>query len=630
MLARGIAAQRRGTEVAALSYFYQAAAIDSSLFEASKRSSIMAANISSGNIGADLRNDIVWRKSWIARLEETELTFYSIINSADPPYTLFYSTGIRRGNVNYQQETADLSIPINLSANIAWFKSMTKALQAVQAILNGLNSTNKRDDWGLSNWPRDGVSNTNPFASSKGYDITVAFELVNQQGRVIGSQTIRLHPAFRIARSNSTGINIEFTENTHGTVTFNNVKADDISDNLTVRIASINGGSPRNARFAINALSAEKWKQNTFLQIEKGVVLGFDGSLSSDQRVQYRNLVIPKETWGNPVTDIGERAFADKQLTGLTIPDGIIFIRNDAFANNLLTGVTIPNSVASIGSNAFANNQLTNVTILNSATTVWTHAFANNLLTGSILPGRETRIEPRASLNSSDSPSDTQTYIADTHADRPNRKQKIKRGGGFGMGGYFAVDEGGGVDFVESDRQVTMPNFGAGLHIYVDLKYCDLFIGGADNAGKWEDTYADPKDQPNLSRFNCGAAGKFPLIGIGSLVTLYPLYGIEYQRFSADSSYIKYADGEKYPLDGKDGRPSKKDMTSMWGKFGVGIDLCDVGTLCFRFQTLYGIRLSNNYETRYLEEERQNGREAKAIPGRGLTFILMVGFYTWH
>ncbi|MDR2579430.1 MAG: hypothetical protein LBC85_00350, partial [Fibromonadaceae bacterium] len=45
-LARGVTAQRQGTEVAALSYYYQAAAFDPSLLEATKRSSVMVANIS--------------------------------------------------------------------------------------------------------------------------------------------------------------------------------------------------------------------------------------------------------------------------------------------------------------------------------------------------------------------------------------------------------------------------------------------------------------------------------------------------------------------------------------------------------------------------------------------------------
>jgi len=54
-------------------------------------------------------------------LKETEETFYKIINAADPPYTLYYSTVIETGKINYQEETADLSISLNLLANAEWF-----------------------------------------------------------------------------------------------------------------------------------------------------------------------------------------------------------------------------------------------------------------------------------------------------------------------------------------------------------------------------------------------------------------------------------------------------------------------------------------------------------------------------
>ena len=58
LLARGIAAQRQGTVVEALSYYIQSANVDPRLAEAASRMNIMNANISSGNIGMDARNDI--------------------------------------------------------------------------------------------------------------------------------------------------------------------------------------------------------------------------------------------------------------------------------------------------------------------------------------------------------------------------------------------------------------------------------------------------------------------------------------------------------------------------------------------------------------------------------------------
>jgi uncharacterized protein (TIGR02145 family) len=272
MLSRGIAVRRRGAEVAALSYFYRAAALDASLVEASKRSSAIAAHISKGAIGAGAQDDATWRNGWVARLKETEETFYNIINSANPPYTLYYSTQIEVGdiNINHQMDTTkDLNIYIELNADEIWFKTLNRTLQAAQTVLDGLNATNRKKDWGLANWPEDGVSGKNPFAGlkcdtlkgcrpnqySKQYDTSkVVFEAVNEKGRAICSQAIRLYPAFSIFRDNNNRIIVKFDENTPNAVNIKGVKANDIGDNLTVRISSVNGVPPEKARFAIVAI----------------------------------------------------------------------------------------------------------------------------------------------------------------------------------------------------------------------------------------------------------------------------------------------------------------------------------------------------------------------------------------
>jgi uncharacterized protein (TIGR02145 family) len=272
-LAHGVVAERQGTSVAALSYYYQAAAFDPTLVEAVKRSSVMSANISGINLGENIRNDIVWRKKWIEQLKETEETFYNIINSADPPYTLYYSTVIETKNIDYQKETADLSISMNRLANVEWFKAMRRALKAAQAVMDGLNATNRKKDWGLDSWPSKGVSDKNPFGEQKQYDIPVEFELVNQHGSVIGEGTYRIKPFIGIDRN----FIVDFEANQPGTLTFNGVKASDISDNLTIRIASVNGASPKTARFPITAVATKEFpkyqiqtKRTTFTDSRDG------------------------------------------------------------------------------------------------------------------------------------------------------------------------------------------------------------------------------------------------------------------------------------------------------------------------------------------------------------------------
>ncbi|MDR2582949.1 MAG: hypothetical protein LBC75_05660, partial [Fibromonadaceae bacterium] len=284
-LAHGVVAERQGTSVAALSYYYQAAAFDPTLAEAVKRSSVMSANISGINLGDNIRNDIVWRKKWVEQLKETEETFNWIISTADPPYTLYYSTVIETKNIDYQDETADLSISMNLLANAEWFTAMQRSLKAAAAVQNGLNATNRKSDWGLDKWPEKGVSETNPFASKKQYYIPVEFELVNQQGRVIGKKTAELNPSIGIDRSF-----VKFKTNESSALTFNSVNANDISDKLTIRLASVNGEPPKTARFPIIAVSGKEFPEYK-VQTKKTTFID-----SRDGR-KYRAVEIGPQTW---------------------------------------------------------------------------------------------------------------------------------------------------------------------------------------------------------------------------------------------------------------------------------------------------------------------------------------------
>jgi hypothetical protein len=112
-LAQGITAQRGGTEIAALSYYLQSAAYDPGLAEAASRLNILSASITSGNIGENVRNDIQWRRQWVARLEEAE-DFYANYISNPPPYYLVYSPKIEQGTIDYQNETVALSFQIRV------------------------------------------------------------------------------------------------------------------------------------------------------------------------------------------------------------------------------------------------------------------------------------------------------------------------------------------------------------------------------------------------------------------------------------------------------------------------------------------------------------------------------------
>ena len=70
----------------------------------------------------------------------------------------------------------------------------------------------------------------------------------------------------------------------------------------------------------------------------------------------------------------------------LTVPSGIVTIKENSFQSKSITKVVLPNSVTSIGEWAFQNNKLTSVTIPNSVTSIGDNAFRNNQLTAVTLP----------------------------------------------------------------------------------------------------------------------------------------------------------------------------------------------------------------------------------------------------
>lgn len=112
--------------------------------------------------------------------------------------------------------------------------------------------------------------------------------------------------------------------------------------------------------------------------------------------------MIPSTIDGVVVTAIGNAAnywdsaaatsFANKQLTSVTIPDGVTSIGSSAFYSNQLTSVTIPDGVTSIGGSAFSDNQLASVTIPGSVTSIGQAAFSANRLTSLAMPDSVTEL----------------------------------------------------------------------------------------------------------------------------------------------------------------------------------------------------------------------------------------------
>jgi hypothetical protein len=268
-LAQGITAQQGGTVVEALSYYYQAASFDSSLLEAANRASVISASISSGNIGADVRNDIQRRKEWLKILEEAENYFKDHL-----PWEIVYDPTLTQGKVDYSRETVDLSFNVKVRPTDGW--------KIVQNLIDGLDATGKRDEWGLTWWPLTSrvfadynslfkvsdnrtLSNYVDRAGEYAKKTSITCGLLNEEGKLLASITIDCiskatfdvtgyyntrwdnlpkrgyrqytsSDVFRLIRNDIISLGIGEQK-----VVFKNVNANDITENMTVKIISVNG-----------------------------------------------------------------------------------------------------------------------------------------------------------------------------------------------------------------------------------------------------------------------------------------------------------------------------------------------------------------------------------------------------
>jgi hypothetical protein len=382
-MAQGIVAQRQGTEVAALTYFFQAVAFDASLAEAVSRTNILSANISTGNIGANVRNDFAWSDSWEAKLKETETFMNDMLRNTNPQRSIWYSDNIQEVESSRDREkrTTEFRIDAVLHTQAAFPVSVQKT---VQAVYDGLQTTKRAQAWKFDGWPRQGRTNINPFNKQWGGIISIAFEMLNEQNKVIGKQTVEMDSRYSFSGTRLDGPGIVFT-----TVRFTGVKANDITDFMSIRIATINGKKPEESGISrIEPISAGQMQSNKSYSIYNGAIR----PVSNDRNLGA--VTIPSELWGERVTAIANGAYENRGITSVNIPSSVTIIGASAFASNRLTSITIPEGVITIGDKAFADNHWTtkknyyngssetihhglhSVTIPNSVTYIGQEAFA--------------------------------------------------------------------------------------------------------------------------------------------------------------------------------------------------------------------------------------------------------------
>lgn len=323
-LARGVNAMQQGKETDAFIYSTMAAAYDPSLREAVSRASTLSAGISGGGLGDNIRDDIAWRKQWVQRLTDVENFYAENLKQNDMPYTLFYTNDVKRGETNYEDETVAVSINTYLYGSGVWSLSMERVLQAVY---DGLNATKSKDKWGLGQWPQKSVTGNDVF-SGRRQEFSVAFELLNNRNETIGKQTLQIGGGWGLSWSGRPVVGLSSPE--RKTLTFEGVSAQSISENMMVRVVSVNEESAEAATVdgilkiqAITPAHVAIWDS---FQFEKGEIVRFQIPNAKAAKV-----AIPNTIWGDPVLSIGARAFIDHPLEAVYIPRSVNLIGEEAF-----------------------------------------------------------------------------------------------------------------------------------------------------------------------------------------------------------------------------------------------------------------------------------------------------------
>jgi len=201
-LAMGIIAQRQGMTIDALSYFFQAITLEPSLIGAIDRASVVSAAISSEELEQDAQNRLQTPDEWRIIITAAHSFFANHL-----PYELTYNTDVNRGNITPERKTTNLSINIGLIPTDAW--------KTINNLRQGLTKARQNETWNF---------NLDKIEPRK---IVVTLEIVNENDIVLG-------------KASHTFTNPSETNQENATLNFPNVKTDDITSQLTVRVVSIN------------------------------------------------------------------------------------------------------------------------------------------------------------------------------------------------------------------------------------------------------------------------------------------------------------------------------------------------------------------------------------------------------
>jgi hypothetical protein len=101
--------------------------------------------------------------------------------------------------------------------------------------------------------------------------------------------------------------------------------------------------------------------QKPFASIETGLEIRCNGNHSVTVRGYHgaaKSIVLPDKIDGLPLAIIGKRAFKEKGLEYMLLPEGISTLEDEAFSKNPLDEAILPGTVRSLGIAVFYKNRI--------------------------------------------------------------------------------------------------------------------------------------------------------------------------------------------------------------------------------------------------------------------------------
>ena len=128
---------------------------------------------------------------------------------------------------------------------------------------------------------------------------------------------------------------------------------------------------------------------------DKYFVITVDGVIT-DYTGESLEVIVPETINGIVVKEIGTRAFSDKDLTSIKLPNTIVKIGPYALSDNNIKSIVLPSNLEELGIYSLMGTGLNSLELPSSLTIIGEAALAHNYLTTLNIPNTVTYIGDRA------------------------------------------------------------------------------------------------------------------------------------------------------------------------------------------------------------------------------------------